>query len=199
MMKWYDIRLWKLAIICLLVGLILTSFLSCGTQKTVTKQTYLKDELNEKKFDSLLTARMAYSFEQWLHYQKQENDKSVKDSSYVKDSTATRYDAQGNKIGEDRFHYEGHFLSEKEHRKLLNTISIYKAYKDSFTYYRERCDSLSKIGTSQFYKIDAPSIKEKSLSSMQKIFLKTGQMFWFCFILIVVYLLYISRKKKKCS
>ena len=51
---------------------------------------------------------------------------------------------------------------------LLDTISTYKAYKDSFIYYRGRCDSLSKIGTSQFYKIDAPSIKEKSLSSMQK-------------------------------
>lgn len=48
-MKWYDVRLWKWAIICLFVGLMLTSFLSCGTQKTVTKQTYLKDKLNEKE------------------------------------------------------------------------------------------------------------------------------------------------------
>ena len=112
---------------------------------------------------------------------------------------AAMLNAQGNKIGEDRFHYESHYLFEKERRMLLDTISMYKAYKDSFIYYRGRCDSLSKIGTSQFYKIDAPSIKEKSLSSMQKIFLKTGQMFWFCFILIVMYLLYISRKKKKES
>ena len=171
MMKWYDIRFWKWATITLVVGLALVSVLGCSTPRAVTTQTFITDKQSEKKFDSL----------------------------YVKDSTATRYDAQGNKIGEDRFHYESHYLFEKERRMLLDTISTYKAYKDSFIYYRGRCDSLSKIGTSQFYKIDAPSIKEKSLSSMQKIFLKTGQMFWFCFILIVMYLLYISRKKKKES
>lgn len=199
MMKWYDIRFWKWATITLVVGLALVSVLGCSTPRAVTTQTFITDKQSEKKFDSLFTTRLSYAFEQWQHIQKRETEKATKDSSYVKDSTATRYDAQGNKIGEDRFHYESHYLFEKERKMLLDTISTYKAYKDSFIYYRGRCDSLSKIGTSQFYKIDAPSIKEKSLSSMQKIFLKTGQMFWFCFILIVMYLLYISRKKKKES
>ena len=189
MMKWYDIRFWKWATITLVVGLALVSVLGCSTPRAVTTQTFITDKQSEKKFDSLFTTRLSYAFEQWQHIQKRETEKATKDSSYVKDSTATRYDAQGNKIGEDRFHYESHYLFEKERRMLLDTISTYKAYKDSFIYYRGRCDSLSKIGTSQFYKIDAPSIKEKSLSSMQKIFLKTGQMFWFCFILIVMYLL----------
>ena len=198
-MKWYDIRFWKWATTTLVVGLALISVLGCRTPRAVTTQNFITDKQSEKKFDSLFTTRLSYAFEQWQHIQKRETEKATKDSSYVKDSTATRYDAQGNKTGEDRFHYESHYLFEKERRMLLDSISIYKAYKDSFIYYRGRCDSLSKIGTSQFYNIDAPSIKEKSLSSMQKIFLKTGQMFWFCFILIVMYLLYISRKKKKES
>lgn len=192
MMKWYDVRLWKWAITCLLVGLMLASFISCGTSKTVTKQTYLKDELNEKKFDSLLTARMAYSFEQWLHYQKQENDKSVKDSSYVKDSTATRFDAQGNKIGEDRFHYESHVRTEKDVQKLLDSISHYRSLKDSVTIYRHRLDSLSNIKRSS--EISVKTV-EKPLTTAQKIYIQIGQLFCFCLVIVILYLLYILRKR----
>lgn len=191
-MKWYDVRLWKWAIICLFVGLMLTSFLSCGTQKTVTKQTYLKDELSEKKFDSLFTARMAYSFEQWLHYQKQENDKSVKDSSYVKDSTATRFDAQGNKVGEDRFHYESHVRTEKEVQKLLDSISHYRSLKDSVAIYRHRLDSLSSIKLSSD---STTKVIEKPLTAAQKIYIQIGQASCFCLVIIVIYLLYCIKRK----
>lgn len=191
-MKWYDVRLWKWAITCLLVGLMLASFISCGTSKTVTKQTYLKDELNEKKFDSLFTARMAYSFEQWLHYQKQESDKSVKDSSYVKDSTATRFDAQGNKIGEDRFHYESHVRTEKDVQKLLDSISHYRLLKDSVAIYRHRLDSLSNIKRSS--EISVKTV-EKPLTTAQKIYIQIGQLFCFCLVIVILYLLYILRKK----
>ena len=191
-MKWYDVRLWKWAITCLLVGLMLASFTSCGTSKTVTKQTYLKDELNEKKFDSLFTARMAYSFEQWLHYQKQESDKSVKDSSYVKDSTATRFDAQGNKIGEDRFHYESHVRTEKDVQKLLDSISHYRLLKDSVAIYRHRLDSLSNIKRSS--EISVKTV-EKPLTTAQKIYIQIGQLFCFCLVIVILYLLYILRKK----
>lgn len=190
-MKWYDVRLWKWAIICLFVGLMLTSFLSCGTQKTVTKQTYLKDELSEKKFDSLFTARMAYSFEQWLHYQKQENDKSVKDSSYVKDSTATRFDAQGNKVGEDRFHYESHIRTEKDIQKLLDSISHYRLLKDSVAIYRHRLDSLSNIKDSSGNTVKTV---EKQLTTAQKIYIQIGQLFCFCLVIIALYLLYTIKK-----
>lgn len=191
MMKWYDVRLWKWAIICLFVGLMLTSFLSCGTQKAVTKQTYLKDELNEKKFDSLFIARMAYSFEQWLHYQKQENDKSVKDSSYVKDSTATRFDAQGNKVGEDRFHYESHIRTEKDIQKLLDSISHYRLLKDSVAIYRHRLDSLSNIKDSSGNTVKTV---EKQLTTAQKIYIQIGQLFCFCLVIIALYLLYTIKK-----
>lgn len=190
-MKWYDVRLWKWVITCLFVGLMLTSFLSCGTQKTVTKQTYLKDELSEKKFDSLFTARMAYSFEQWLHYQKKENDKSVKDSSYVKDSTATRFDAQGNKVGEDRFHYESHIRTEKDIQKLLDSISHYRLLKDSIAIYRHRLDSLSNIKSSSGNTVKTV---EKQLTTAQKIYIQIGQLFCFCLVIIALYLLYTIKK-----
>lgn len=92
-MKWYDIRFWKWATITLVVGLALVSVLGCSTPRAVTAQTFITDKQSEKKFDSLFTTRLSYAFEQWQHIQKRETEKATKDSSYVKDSTATRYDA----------------------------------------------------------------------------------------------------------
>ena len=90
MMKWYDIRIWKWATITLVVGLALVSVLGCSTPRAVTTQTFITDKQSEKKFDSLFTTRLSYAFEQWQHIQKRETEKATKDSSYVKDSTATR-------------------------------------------------------------------------------------------------------------
>ena len=97
-MKWYDIRFWKWATITLVVGLALVSVLGCSTPRAVTSQTFITDKQSEKKFDSLFTTRLSYAFEQWQHIQKRETEKATKDSSYVKDSTATRYDAQGKRL-----------------------------------------------------------------------------------------------------
>lgn len=124
-MKWYDIRFWKWATTTLVVGLALVSVLGCSTPRAVTTQTFITDKQSEKKFDSLFTTRLSYAFEQWQHIQKRETEKATKDSSYVKDSTATRYDAQGNKIGEDRFHYESHyFLKRNEECYLIPSVYI---------------------------------------------------------------------------
>lgn len=192
MMKWYDVRLWTCAIICLLVGFIFVSFISCGTSKTVTKQTYLKEELKETKFDSLFTDRMAYTFDQWLHYQKQESDKSTKDSIYVKDSTATRFDAQGNKIGEDRFRYESHVRTEKDVQKLLDSISHYRLLKDSVSFYRNTLDSILRNKHSSESEVKTV---EKPLSTIQKIYIQIGQLFCFCIVIIILYVLYVYRKR----
>lgn len=165
--------------------------IGCGTPKTVTKQTYLKDELNERNFDSLFTTRMSYSFEQWLHFQKREIEKNTKDSSYVKDSTATRFDAQGKKIGEDRLHYEYHSRSEKDTQRLLDSIRQYKAYKDSLSIYRSKCDSLMKTKE----KSDTKVIKEP-VSKMQNIFSHIGVLSCLTILVIVIYIfLYVYERK----
>lgn len=191
MMKWYDYNFWKTIVSITIAIYISMLIIGCGTPKTVTKQTYLKDELNERNFDSLFTTRMSYSFEQWLHFQKREIEKNTKDSSYVKDSTATRFDAQGKKIGEDRLHYEYHSRSEKDTQRLLDSIRQYKAYKDSLSIYRSKCDSLMKTKE----KSDTKVIKEP-VSKMQNIFSHIGVLSCLTILVIVIYIfLYIYERK----
>lgn len=191
-MKWYDVRFWKWVSYISAIGIVLLLLYGCRTPRTITKQTYIKDCSSDKRFDSLFTARMAYTFEQWLHYQKRESERSTKDSSYIKDSTATRLDAQGNKIGEDRFHYESHVRTEKEVQKLLDSISHYRSLKDSVAIYRHRLDSLSNIKISSD---SATKLIEKPLTAAQKIYIQIGQAFCFCLVIIVIYLLYCIKRK----
>lgn len=192
MMKWYDVRFWKWVSYISAIGIVLLLLYGCRTPRTITKQTYIKDCSSDKRFDSLFTARMAYTFDQWLHYQKRESERSTKDSSYIKDSTATRLDAQGNKIGEDRFHYESHVRTEKEVQKLLDSISHYRSLKDSVAIYRHRLDSLSNIKISSD---SATKVIEKPLTAAQKIYIQIGQAFCFCLVIIVIYLLYCIKRK----
>lgn len=191
-MKCHDYNFWKAIVSIMLAIYVSLLIIGCGTPKTVTKQTYLKYKLNERKFDSLFTARMAYTFDQWLHYQKSESERSTKDSSYIKDSTATRIDAKGNKIGEDRFHYESHVRTEKEVQKLLDSISHYRLLKDSVALYRHKLDSLSSINLSSD---STTKVIEKPLTAAQKIYIQIGQVFCFCLVIIVIYLLYCIKRK----
>lgn len=192
MMKWYDVRFWKWVSYISAIGIVLLLLYGCRTPRTITKRTYIKDCSSDKRFDSLFTARMAYTFDQWLRYQKRESERSTKDSSYIKDSTATRLDAQGNKIGEDRFHYESHVRTEKEVQKLLDSISHYRSLKDSVAIYRHRLDSLSSIKLSSD---STTKVIEKPLTAAQKIYIQIGQVFCFCLVIIVIYLLYCIKRK----
>lgn len=190
-MKWYDYNFWKAVVSITLAMYVSLLIIGCGTPKTVTKQTYLKDELNERKFDSLFTARMSHTFEQWLHYQKREIEKSTKDSSYVKDSTATRFDEQGKKIGEDRLHFEYHSRTEKDTQRLLDSIRQYKAYKDSISIYKYKCDSLMKVKKESDTKI----IKEP-VSKRQNILSHIGVLICLTILVIVIYIfLYVYERK----
>lgn len=190
-MKWYDYNFWKTIVSITIAIYISMLIIGCGTPKTVTKQTYLKDELNERNFDSLFTTRMSYSFEQWLHFQKREIEKNTKDSSYVKDSTATRFDAQGKKIGEDRLHFEYHSRTEKDTQRLLDSIRQYKAYKDSISIYKYKCDSLMKVKKESDTKI----IKEP-VSKRQNILSHIGVLICLTILVIVIYIfLYVYERK----
>lgn len=191
-MKWYDVRFWKWVSYISAIGIVLLLLYGCRTPRTITKQAYIKDCSSDKRFDSLFTSRMAYTFDQWLRYQKRESERSTKDSSYIKDSTATRLDAQGNKIGEDRFHYESHVRTEKEVQKLLDSISHYMSLKDSVAIYRHRLDSLSSIKLSSD---STTKVIEKPLTAAQKIYIQIGQVFCFCLVIIVIYLLYCIKRK----
>lgn len=180
---------------CIIILFVLfLCFAGCGIKKTITERTYITDKESEKKWDSIFTSHLSYTFEQFQKIQKERLEQNSKDSSYVKDSTVIKVDPDGNKIGEDRYHYESHFRSEKEYRQLQDSVSYYKTYMDSLSLYRAKLDSSSKMSD---YKVTNIEYKEKSLSKLQKVFMTTGQMFYFCLILIIVYIIYRYKVKDK--
>ena len=92
----------------------------------------------------------------------------------------------GNKVGEDRFHYEYHEISQEDVQILRDSISSLKEYKDSAAIYHSKCDSLisviSKISKDKVY-------VEKQLSRTDRAFLNIGKIASAClFISILAFL-----------
>lgn len=164
---------WKWLVICAVSMVVLSFFCRCGTkQKVVERQTILTDKENEKKWDSLFQARILEEFERSRSYSINVKQSDKTDRSYVKDSTASRFDASGKKIGEDKYHYERHEVSEKEFQQIKDSLSYYKIFKDSTNIYHNKCDSLSsaisKMSKDKEY-------VEKELSKADKFFLGLGK------------------------
>ena len=97
-MKWYDYNFWKAVVGITLAMYVSLLIIGCGSSKTVTKQTYLKDELNERNFDSLFTTRMSYSFEQWLHFQKREIERELGNSGREADDQEAALPGDGARV-----------------------------------------------------------------------------------------------------
>lgn len=111
---------------------------------------------------------------------------TTKEKTHIKDSTASKYDANGNKVGEDKFHYEYHEISQEDVQILRDSISSLKEYKDSTAIYRSKCDSLvsviSKISKDRIY-------VEKQLSKTDRAFLNIGKIASVCLFICLLALL----------
>lgn len=166
---------WKWLVICAVSFICLSSFYRCGTkQRIVEKQTILSDNKNEKKWDSLFQARILEEFERSRSSTISIKETDRTDRTFIKDSTASRFDASGNKIGEDRFRYERHEVSEKDFQQVKDSLAYYKTFRDSTAFYHNKCDSLysaiNKTSNDEEY-------IEKQLSSADKLFLGLGKVF----------------------
>lgn len=191
-MKWLDFNWWKAALATALVIYSAFMFVACGAPKTVSKQTFITDKQNESKWDSLLNVRLMKELEIYRNTHQENAKTTIKEKSYVKDSISSRYDSGGKKIGEDKYHYERHEVSTEEVKSLQDSVAHYKVYFDSTSIYRNRCDSL--VMTIDSISKDVEYI-EKPLSKMQEVFLRTGQIFYFCLVIVIIYLIYICRRK----
>lgn len=192
-MKWYNVDWWKWAIAVPVLMLILSMFCRCKSkQPIVTQQTYITDKQNEKKWDSLFNMRLMKEFERFQSSRSEKSEKTLKDITHIKDSTASRFDSNGKKIGEDKFHSEVRVISEKDVQELRDSIEHYKEYMDSTMLYRSKCDSLNKaihnISKNKEY-------VEKRLSKWQSICLETGQMLYVFIFLILLVVIYNKVKK----
>lgn len=185
----------KIITIVAVTMLVLSMFCRCNAkERLVEKQTYITDNRNESKWDSLFNARLIKELESYKVSHKESVRSTTKEKTHIKDSTASKYDVNGNKVGEDRFHYEYHEISQEDVQILRDSISCLKEYKDSAAIYHSKCDSLisviNKISKDKVY-------VEKQLSKTDRAFLNIGKIASVClFIGILALLGWIYRKVK---
>ena len=185
----------KIITIVAVTMLILSMFCRCkAKEQLVEKQTYITDKRNDAKWDSLFNARLIKELELYKASHKESVKSTTKEKTHVKDSTASKYDANSNKVGEDRFHYEYHEISHEDVQILRDSISILKEYKDSTSIYHSKCDSLMSV----INEISKDKVYvEKQLSKTDRAFLKIGKIASVClFIGILAFIGWIYRKVK---
>lgn len=189
-------KITKVVITIAVAMLFLSMFCRCkAKERVVEKQTYITDKRNEAKWDSLFNARLIKELESYKTSHKESVKSATKEKTHIKDSTASKYDANGNKVGEDKFHYEYHEISQEDVQILRDSISSLKEYKDSASVYRNKCDSLS----SMISKISKDKVYgEKQLSKTDKFFLRLGRVSFAILILgVVVFIGYLIIRNRK--
>lgn len=177
----------KIIAIVAVTMLVLSMFCRCNAkERIVEKQTYIADKRNDAKWDSLFNARLIKELSFYQASHKESVRSTSKEKTHVKDSTASKYDANGNKVGEDRFHYEYREISQEDVQILRDSISGLKQYRDSTTLYRSKCDSLisamSEISKDKVY-------VEKQLSKTDRVFLNIGKVLSVCLFIGILAIL----------
>lgn len=189
-------KITKVVITIAVAMLFLSMFCRCKAKgRVVEKQTYITDKRNEAKWDSLFNARLIKELELYKISHKESVKSTTKEKTHIKDSTASKYDANGNKVGEDKFHYEYHEISQEDVQILKDSISSLKEYKDSASVYRNKCDSLS----SMISEISKDKVYvEKQLSKTDKFFIRLGRVSFAILILgVVVFIGYFIIRNRK--
>lgn len=193
-MKLID-NITKVVITIAVAMLILSMFCRCKSkERMVDKQTYITDKRNDAKWDSLFNVRLIKELELYKASHKESIKSTTKEKTHIKDSTASKYDSNGNKVGEYRFHYEYHEISHEDIQILRDSISSLKEYKDSTSIYHSKCDSLMSV----INEISKDKVYvEKQLSKTDIAFLKIGKIASVClFIGILAFLVWIYRSVK---
>lgn len=196
-MKLID-KITKVVIAIAVAMLILSMFCRCkAKERVIEKQTYITDKRNEAKWDSLFNARLVKELELYRASHKESVKSTTKEKTHIRDSTASKYDANGNKVGEDRFHYEFHEISQEDVQILRDSISCLKEYKDSTSLYHKKCDSLSSV----IGKMSEDNVYiEKQLSKTDKLFIRLGRVTLALLIIgIAVLIGYLVTRNRKRS
>ena len=185
-MKLID-KITRVVIAISVAMLILSMFCRCKTkERVIEKQTYITDKRNEAKWDSLFNAKLIKELESYKASHKESVKSTTKEKTHIRDSTASKYDANGNKIGEDRFHYEYHEISQEYVQTLRDSISSLKEYKDSTAIYHNKCDSLVSV----ISKISKDRVcVEKQLSKTDRVFLNIGKVSSVCLFIGILAIL----------
>ena len=164
-----------------------------STPKVATRQTYVKEK--RSNLDSIFNARLLATLELYQRKQSELKETSKSETNHIRDSTSVTVDKEGNIIRKDKYHYESHNYSESFVQKLRDSISCYKAYKDSLSKYRLKIDSLDNIKQDS---VPYPIYIQKPMSRIDAMFLNFGKdiaIFVVGFIIGIIILM--TKKKKK--
>ena len=164
-----------------------------ATPKVVTRQTYVKEK--RSNLDSIFNARLLATLELYQRKQSELKETSKSETNHIRDSTSVTVDKEGNIIRKDKYHYESHNYSESFVQKLRDSISCYKAYKDSLSKYRLKIDSLDNIKQDS---VPYPIYIQKPMSRIDAMFLNFGKdiaIFVVGFIIGIIILM--TKKKEK--
>ena len=164
-----------------------------ATPKVVTRQTYVKEK--RSNLDSIFNARLLATLELYQRKQSELKETSKSETNHIRDSTSVTVDKEGNIIRKDKYHYESHNYSESFVQKLRDSISCYKAYKDSLSEYRLKIDSLDNIKQDS---VPYPIYIQKPMSRIDAMFLNFGKdiaIFVVGFIIGII--IFMTKKKKK--
>ena len=163
-----------------------------ATQKVVTRQTYVKEK--RSNLDSIFNARLLATLELYQRKQSELKETSKSETNHIRDSTSVTVDKEGNIIRKDKYHYESHNYSESFVQKLRDSISCYKAYKDSLSKYRLKIDSLDNIKQDS---VPYPIYIQKPMSRMDAMFLNFGKDIAIFVVGFIIGIIILMTKKKK--
>lgn len=164
-----------------------------ATPKVVTRQTYVKEK--RSNLDSIFNARLLATLEIYQRKKSELKETSKSETNHIRDSTSVTVDKEGNIIRKDKYHYESHNYSESFVQKLRDSISCYKAYKDSLSKYRLKIDSLDNIKQDS---VPYPIYIQKPMSRIDAMFLNFGKdIAIFVVVFIIGIIIFMTKKKKK--
>ena len=163
-----------------------------ATPKVVTRQTYVKEK--RSNLDSIFNARLLATLELYQRKQSELKETSKSETNHIRDSTSVTVDKEGNIIRKDKYHYESHNYSESFVQKLRDSISCYKAYKDSLSKYRLKIDSLDNIKQDS---VSYPIYIQKPMSRIDAMFLNFGKYIAIFVVGFIIGIIILMTKKKK--
>lgn len=114
---------------------------SCRT-RTVAMDRYVAYDRTSSHTDTTLQSSFIQAFEQMARYQSSLREKSVRETSQVKDSVSTTVDADGKPIKTERWHTEVNNRESKETTRLKDSVLVLRQTVDSLQKLRVSKDSL---------------------------------------------------------
>lgn len=191
---WYNVKMWKYAICVIVAFIVVYALTGCASTKRISKTVYVTDTTKLSTSDTILNRRFIEAFEALVKQQEKSVEKRVMETTHINDSTAPKFDKNGNHIGDDHYRTVVRTIESSEVTNLKEKIEHLQGYKDSTVYLRHQVDSLTKLKDK-----GTPYYIEKKLNVVQKTLMWLGVVF----LLVILFYLYAVIKnivsKFKCK